>query len=203
MLNGVSLPDGLSLRAAEGKDRPFLERLFRATREWLQLLPLPQPQIDALSDQQYRLQQIGYAGRWPDARTLIIERSGRPIGKIMLDESETALRVIEIALGPGARRRGHGTAVLRALQAAAAERRLPMALSVNRQNAAAKKLYLTLGFEVTGASDTDESMRWTPPVPGAAAVSRPPRCEVFAARGGKAFMCSTPPTAMNERSTHG
>lgn len=161
------LPDTFELRPARDKDQPFLEELFRSTREFLYLMPLPRPQIDILVNQQYRMQQDAYAGRFPNAYTLVIELSGRPIGKITLDERKTALHIIDIALEPAMRGKGHGTRILRAVQAAARQRRIPVELSVDRQNLAAKRLYLGLGFEVTGASDTHEFMAWSPPIPAA------------------------------------
>lgn len=161
------LPDAFALRMTQDKDQPFLEELFRATREFLYLMPLPRPQIDVLVNQQYRLQQDAYAGRFPNAYTLIIELSGRPIGKITLDERKTALHIIDIALKPAMRSKGYGTQILLAVQAAARQRRIPVELSVDRQNLPAKKLYLGLGFQVTGASDTHESMVWSPSIPAA------------------------------------
>lgn len=167
MLNDIFLKDGLALRKATQRDRAFMQQLFNSTREHLRLLPLTGPQIEILFEQQYRLQQTHYANQWPNAHTLIIQQSDKTIGKIMLDENETALHIIDIALEPAMRGKGYGTALLRAIQAAAQKRGLPVKLSVDRQNRQAKKLYLALGFQVTGTSDTHESMNWPPPVSGA------------------------------------
>jgi RimJ/RimL family protein N-acetyltransferase len=169
MDGGGFLPDAFELRPARDKDRPFMEELFRSTREFLYRMPLPRPQIDILVNQQYRLQQDTYAGRFPNADTLIIELSGRPIGKITLDERKTALHIVDLALTPAMRGKGYGTRILRAIQAEARQRRIPVELSVDRQNLPAKRLYLGLGFQVTGASETHESMAWSPPVPAASA----------------------------------
>jgi ribosomal protein S18 acetylase RimI-like enzyme len=166
MLNDIPLCGELNLRKAKQRDRAFMQQLFNSTREHLRLLPLPGPQIEALFEQQYRLQQAHYANQWPNAHTLIVQQSGKAIGKIMLDENETALHIIDIALEPAMRGKGYGTAVLRTVQAAAQKRGLPVRLSVDRQNRQAKKLYLALGFEVTGTSDTHESMSWSPAASG-------------------------------------
>ncbi|HEX7027722.1 MAG TPA: GNAT family N-acetyltransferase [Gammaproteobacteria bacterium] len=167
MLNGISIHDGLKLRKAKQRDRAFMQQLFNSTREHLRLLPLTGPQIEALFAQQYQLQQTYYAGQWPDASTLIIQLGSNAIGKIIIDENQTALHIIDIALEPAMRGKGYGTALLRAIQAAAQKRGLPVRLSVDRQNRQAKKLYLALGFQVTGTSDTHESMSWSPSLPGA------------------------------------
>lgn len=163
MLNDIRLPGGLGLRPATDGDRAFMRQLFASTREFLQQLPLPKQHVDALVEQQYRLQQAAYAEQWPDADTLIIRLFDQAIGKVILDESETAFHVVDIALKPAMRGKGYGTSVLRALQVAARSRGLPVRLTVDRQNPAAGRLYRTLGFEVTRISDTHQTMSWSPP----------------------------------------
>lgn len=160
MLIDAALPDGLTLRPATAADGLFMEELFRSTREQFYEMPLPRQHIDLLLAQQYRLQQASYAGQWPGAYTLLIERAGRGIGKITLDESAARVHIIDFVLEPGMRCKGYGTAILEALQAAAGERRI--GLSVDRQNLAAKRLYLGLGFAVEAATTTHESMGWSP-----------------------------------------
>jgi ribosomal protein S18 acetylase RimI-like enzyme len=155
------LPDAFELRPARNEDQPFMEELFRGTREFLYRMPLPRSQIDILVSQQYQLQQNSYAQRFPRAGTLIIERLGRSIGKIVLDERTTAVHIIDFALEPAMRGKGYGTQILCAIQAAARERRMSVELSVDNQNVAAKKLYLRLGFQATEASDSHEFMVWT------------------------------------------
>lgn len=160
MLKDVALPDGLTLRPSTAADAAFMEELFRTTRQHFYSMPLPRPHVDLLLAQQYQLQQASYAGQWPAAYTLLIERAGKGIGKIMLDESGVGVHIIDFVLEPGARGKGYGTAVLQALQAAAGER--PIELSVDRQNLPARKLYQAHGFRVDAASDTHESMSWSP-----------------------------------------
>ncbi len=160
MLSGLNPGYGLGFRPAQAADGIFTEELFRSTREHFYSLPMPWEHIDLLLAQQYRLQQASYARQWPDARTMIIERAGQGIGKIVLDESTADMRIIDFVLDPGMRGQGYGTAILQALQAAAGERRI--GLSVDRQNLAARKLYLGLGFAVEAVSETHESMSWAP-----------------------------------------
>jgi RimJ/RimL family protein N-acetyltransferase len=160
MLKDAALPDGLTLRPATAADAVFMEELFRSTREHFHSMPMPRQQIDLLLAQQYRLQQASYAGQWPHARSMLIERFGKAIGKIVLDESAAGVHIVDFVLEPGIRGRGYGTAILKALQAAAGARRI--ALSVDRQNLGARKLYCSLGFRVEAASETHEAMAWLP-----------------------------------------
>jgi hypothetical protein len=53
---------------------------------------------------------------------------------------------------------------LKAIQASAKKRQIPVKLSVDRQNLLAKKLYLCLGFQPAGMTDTHEAMMWSPSV---------------------------------------
>lgn len=160
MLKDIVLHDGLTLRSTTPADSGFMEELFHSTREHFHSMPVPRQQIDLLLAQQYRLQQASYARQWPDARNMIIERSGKAIGKIMLDEGGAVVHIIDFVLEPAARGKGCGTSILRAIQASAAQRGLAIKLSVDRQNSSAKRLYLGLGFRVDAISDTHEAMVW-------------------------------------------
>lgn len=158
MLKDAALSHNLTLRPATAADGVFMEELFRSTREQFYSMPMPRSQVDLLLAQQYRLQQASYVRLWPGAHTLIIERAGRGIGKIMLDENAAQVHIIDFVLESGMRGKGYGTTILRALQAAAGARRI--GLSVDRQNPGARKLYCSLGFQVEAASETHESMSW-------------------------------------------
>ena len=55
---------------------------------------------------------------------------------------------------PGQQSRGIGTPIITDLLAEATGAGLPVALSVEKDNPRARSLYLRLGFEVTGETDT-------------------------------------------------
>lgn len=160
---GFSLPFPLALRSATSADSSLLEALFRSAREYLARLPLPREQLDLLIEQQYSLQQNDYARRWPRARCFVIEHAGTGIGKLHLHEDDTQLHIIDFVLVPQWRGQGLGTAILRAVQDAAGQRRVTLA--VDRHNAGAQRLYRRLGFEVEAVSDSHQSMCWTPARP--------------------------------------
>jgi RimJ/RimL family protein N-acetyltransferase len=158
----ITLADGLGLRSAQAVDGAYMEELFRSARGYLYAMPMPRQHIDLLVAQQYQLQQAAYARQWPAAQTMIIERLGQAIGKIVLDESTTVVHIIDFVLESGMRGKGYGTAIVQTVQATAGKRRLR--LSVDRQNLPAKKFYLGLGFQVDAISDTHESMIWWPSI---------------------------------------
>lgn len=161
MLNEISLPAGFGLRIARAEDRVFMEQLFRSTREYLYLMNMPRQCVDILVTQQYQLQLASYQKQWPDATVLIIQLFAEEIGKIILNRNESAVHIVDVAFLPGWRGKGYGKTLLRAIQAVAAQQQVPVKLSVDRHNLLAKKLYLTLGFRVTGSSDTHDSMAWS------------------------------------------
>ncbi|MEX1033824.1 MAG: GNAT family N-acetyltransferase [Cellvibrionaceae bacterium] len=165
LLTHVELPGGLWLRPLQPADEALAKELFRSTREHFYQPTIPRHIIDTLMNQQYQLQQTAYARQWPRACTLIVQQSTDAIGKIIADETKTTLHLIDFALTPAVRRKGHGTSILRALQTYAQKRRLQVRLSVDHQNLPAKKLYRALGFQVSGTNDTHEAMIWSPTVP--------------------------------------
>lgn len=161
MFTDIVLPAGLELRPAQTEDEPFQEQLFRSTRKHLTQILLDKQVVDTLIQQQFQLQQAYYRKQWPNANTLVVYFSNKPVGKIILDKSETHLHVIDIVIEEAMRGQGLGTSLLRALQVIAAKQSFSITLSVDRENLAAKKLYLALGFGVVSQSDTHEFMVWS------------------------------------------
>ena len=141
----------LRLRSEDSADTPFLLHLFKTTRaEQFAGAGLPPTVLDALLEQQFRLQARGYSAQFPDATSLLIEWMGEPIGRLLLQCDATDWRIIDIALLASRRGQGIGTSVITAV-AAAARRRQAQALSlaVLVTNDAARRLYRRLGFVET------------------------------------------------------
>lgn len=143
-------------------DAAFLSQLYASTRPDLQYLPVPREVIDAIIGQQERLQAQGYAQAYPQARTLVLEHLGAPVGRLVLNEAPGELRVVDVSVAPAARRRGHARAVLAALQQRARADRASVTLRVRRDNPHARALYAAMGFVATGGDEVSEQMRWTP-----------------------------------------
>jgi ribosomal protein S18 acetylase RimI-like enzyme len=146
------------LRPAEPADAAFLASLFRSTRPELAMLPAGL--ADMLISQQQQLQELGYRQAFPAARTLVIEADGTPAGKLVLDEQGQELRVVDLAILPLFRGCGLAKAVLRDLQQRARDSSGDVVLSVAHDNAAARRLYLSLGFAEEARDEVRASMRW-------------------------------------------
>lgn len=158
----INLPCNLGIRKIRKEDQPFLEQLFFSSRPHLALIDMPEAFISSLVSQQYMLQQAHYQTQWPDTEKLIITLANSDIGKIITALSDTSLRIVDLALLQHYRGKGIGTSILRSLQQFARQHSLPLKLSVDNQNSLAKKLYLSIGFQITGHTETHDSMIWMP-----------------------------------------
>lgn len=75
-------------------------------------------------------------------------------GFLQLQRGADFLNVAEIHLLPAFRGQGLGTAVLRYIQALGDKEKLPVLIGCFRANQGARDLYLRLGFQPAGESDT-------------------------------------------------
>jgi ribosomal protein S18 acetylase RimI-like enzyme len=86
-----------------------------------------------------------------DALTLVVPGPGGFLGSIMLLFERNVCRVLSVAVMPNARRRGHGTEMMRAAEAAATERGCSsVRLEVSTLNTGAVEFYRRLGYTVDG-----------------------------------------------------
>ena len=156
------LSRGLTLRRETDADLPFLMQVFAASRaDELAIVPWTQDQKRGFLLHQFGAQRKHYYSYFPDSAFDIIELDGMPIGRLYLDERQTCVHVIDIALMPGSRDGGIGTALLTAIQDHARARDKSVDIFVERINPA-KSLYDRLGFTVIREEDVYLEMEWTP-----------------------------------------
>ncbi len=147
----INLPEipGLQLRPQRPADEPFLRLLFDASRPLAgQLAHLPAELRETVMRGQFHAQTASLAAQFPQAAALIILVAEEQAGRVMFDATEATLHIADIALLPGRRGQGLGTALLQALAAVAAPRKL--SLEVADDNFPAQRLYARLGFVLTG-----------------------------------------------------
>ena len=148
-----------SLRPATLADEPFLRELFTSERSAeFAPLGLDGPALDVLLEVQYRAQQVGFRQQFPNAEFLILERPGKPFGRLTVDRSHELLTIVDIALTPSQQGQGLGTAVLRRLLDEAEAAGIPTELRV-AVGSRALALYQRLGFRVISTSPTHCGMR--------------------------------------------
>jgi ribosomal protein S18 acetylase RimI-like enzyme len=155
--SGVRPADSFFLRPATPEDRDFLVDLYVSTRE--NELPFFG---EALIRMQYEMRQTHYSLRFPQLNPEIIMVAGHRSGALQVDRSPEEIRVVDIALLPDFRARGIGSAVLALLIEEGDRNALPLALTVSKSNARARRLYERLGFQVTEDLPMDVGMRRDP-----------------------------------------
>lgn len=148
------------LRPATAADENFLFRLYAATRrDELAATGWPASRQRSFLQSQYLVRAKSYRHDFPGAEAAIIELFGRPAGALSLHRTTAEWRIVDLALLPEHRGDGHGTALLRRLQADAAAAGVPLRLQVLRDNPAIR-LYLRLGFAPSGGNGPYLRMEW-------------------------------------------
>jgi|SRR3569832_147436 len=140
---------GLSLRAAEASDLPFLQALFASFRaEEMALVPWPEAAKTGFLQSQFRLQHTHITTHFAGGDFLVIERDGQPAGRLYLDWREREALIVDVGFMPEHRGAGLGEAIVRWVAGLARERSLErVSLHVNLNNPRARKLYEKLGFK--------------------------------------------------------
>ncbi|GAB2814480.1 hypothetical protein GCM10027276_14130 [Comamonas piscis] len=136
----------LQLRQSLASDADFLRVLYRDVRsDELAVTGWPPEANDAFCQSQFDFQLQHYRSYYPEALHYLVERDGQPIGRLIVDDSVVALRVVDISLLAAQRGQGLGSVLLLWLCERADAQRQPLALTVEPQNRA-RNLYIRLGF---------------------------------------------------------
>ena len=155
-------PDAVTLRPATDADYAFMRELYGDTRaEEMQQFPFSDEQKRAFLDQQFAAQYEHYRLHYPTCERNIVEKDGRPIGRLWLDEWRDQIRLVDIALMSEWRGSGVGTKLLRDVLARGAASGKPVSIHVEGFNPALR-LYQRLGFEHVDTNGVYYLMRWTP-----------------------------------------
>jgi ribosomal protein S18 acetylase RimI-like enzyme len=162
-LPAALLERGYGLRPETDADIDFLMRLYASTRED-ELAPLPwsAEQKAAFLAQQFQAQRSHYRGSLPGCAFDVIQHAGMPVGRLYLQAGDTHLHLVDIALLPALRGQGVGSAILEALQAAAAASGQGVSAFVEHSNPA-RRLYRRLGFTEIADHGVYLEIVWPPP----------------------------------------
>lgn len=150
----------MEIRRAVPDDDPFLYEVFASTRmdevvNW----GWGEQEIASFLSMQWNMQTRSYQMQYPEAVNQIISCKNQPAGRIIFNASTTNIHLIDISLLPSFRNQGIGRTLLQNLQHQASEQDIPVYLSVNPSNPAAR-LYGRLGFQPCRKSEMVWEMVW-------------------------------------------
>ncbi len=162
------------MRLVQPSDTVFEQALYASSRADLQALGLPAPLLQTLLAQQQQAQAHGMALHYPQAQRWVIEEKADndacPLGRVVLcelAEPQPHLRILDLAVLPGAQRQGIAMGVLRAVQASAQAANLALRLAVAHSNLGAQALYRKAGF-LPDLPNSPDSAAATPSTPAPA-----------------------------------
>lgn len=144
----MSTPQPVSLRPAAADDEEFLRRLFASTRA-AEFASLPEPQREMLVAMQFNLQRQQYEAGYPHAEHNIVVLDDHVVGRLLIDDAEREITLVDIALLSEYRNLGIGTYLIDQLLARAAKTNKAVRLHVFKTNPA-RGLYERLGFSRIG-----------------------------------------------------
>lgn len=143
----LATPSGILCRPAEAGDREFLFEVYASTRtEELAQVPWPEAQKRAFLFQQFEAQDHEYRRAYPDGVFSVIVVGGERVGRLYLRHAASDTRIVDLALLPGARGRGVGSALLSELALDADRRHRSLSIHVEVFNSGARRLYERFGF---------------------------------------------------------
>lgn len=159
------LPSPFNLRdidPASDSDTAFIRVLYRSSRGDLLQMQAEPSFVEELIGMQQRMQEQGYSQAYPQARYLMIEKAGQPVGRLIVNPGQGALRVLDITLLPQSQGQGTGALVLAGLQQRAAADGCSVSLAVSHANQRARALYARLGFVQESEDGIMQQLRWSP-----------------------------------------
>ena len=160
----TSNSNAIMLRPAGADDDEFLFRVYEHTRELeRQAVEWTDEEWEEFIRVQFEAQRRYYTTTYPDSEHSIILYCDKPVGRMWVWESESQLRLIDIAILPQFRRRGIGTHLIRGLQARAEQSRIPLRHRVEMNNPDALRLYQRLAFVVFEQQGFHWHLEWHPP----------------------------------------
>jgi ribosomal protein S18 acetylase RimI-like enzyme len=152
----------VTLRRARPDDLPLLRRVYAGARQAeLASLDWNDAQREWFVGMQFDLQARAFAQAYPEAQHEVVLCAGQPVGRLIVDRSSDAIRLVDIALLPDHRNAGIGSELLRRLLDEAAAAGKPVMLHVAKSNRASA-LYQRLGFFVSARDDVYLEMQWRP-----------------------------------------
>lgn len=152
----------VTFRVIHESDKPFVKELYADSRSWEMAHTVwTETERKTFLDQQFRAQEIGYQSTQIGAIYRIIQLDGADIGRLIVNRRDDFLHIVDIIIATAYQGRGIGEDILKSLINEAQGGKVPVTLSVEKQNPA-MDLYLKLGFQKTGEFGHYYNMAWKP-----------------------------------------
>ena len=153
----------IGLRAAAESDKDFLFSVYASTRaDEMELVDWSDEQKEGFLHMQFDAQTKHYSLYYPNAEYKIIERTGVPIGRLIVENRDDHFLIMDVALLPEYRRSRIESFLIEQLKQESVRLSLPLVLRVEFFNPAVR-LYTRLGFVKTRDVNTVyQEMVWTP-----------------------------------------
>lgn len=154
--------ESVTLRPLRPADEPFLVAVYVSTRlEELAVVGWSEQQKHSFLETQFHAQRRYYESEYPGAEFQVILAGGEPVGRLYLHRRDAEIRIMELALLPGYRRRGIGTQLLREILAEGERSGSRVTIHVEAFNPALQ-LYKRLGFRRVADNGVYHLLHWLP-----------------------------------------
>jgi ribosomal protein S18 acetylase RimI-like enzyme len=100
--------------------------------------------------------------RFDSVSLILLGNRELPVGYVKLIREPPAWYLAQIAVLPSHQGKGIGTRVIRQIIREADVARIPVSISVFKNNARARRIYENLGFEKIGEDEREHFLQWTP-----------------------------------------
>src|SRR5882762_904998 len=98
--------NSITLRPATADDEAFLFQLYAGTRDEFRLLDWVEQQKQALIKMQYDARRSQYDECYPQVEASIVLVDELPVGRLLVNEGESEITLVDIALMPEHRNLG-------------------------------------------------------------------------------------------------
>jgi len=140
----------ISLRPEDEKDEAFLLAVYASTRaEEIALTGWDHSTHWQFIEMQFKAMRKGYAASFPQAKFLIILLDGQPIGRVVVNQNDREIRIVDMALLSEHRGKGISTHLMQIWRDEALQCGKPLRLRVVRGTRPAN-WYRRLGFVPVG-----------------------------------------------------
>jgi RimJ/RimL family protein N-acetyltransferase len=151
----------IALRTEQPADSDFLYSLFQShALRALVALPVDAAMKESLVRMQFKSRTATYRARYRDARFAILEHHGKPIGRVVIDDSAEATCIVDLELIPESRGSGIGSALMIGLIAWVGARVGAVRCTVLSTNEASLRMCRRAGFVKVGDTPPHCELEW-------------------------------------------